>query len=368
MAIIKCSECKKEVSDTSKKCIHCGAKVRKERPNKDKKANNKLMIILVIIGVFLIVGGTTSWYFLTKYEKQTNIRDNTKSQIEIISDYINIRSSKSVKSEILGKVYKGEIYTILDEDTESNYKWIKIETANGIKGFICGTDNYVKRLKLNDNKNEEKDVPVIDNKENDNKGDNQSANNSNNPDKNSNNNLKNNTNSNTNNNINDNNSGASNKNEEVKKCLKTCEAGYELKNGNSENCYCEKKEELYVVKNQVIYDYDGVKITAKGIDYRDRNFITLDLLTENNSDIPKVVQRNHFSYVNGFDMATGYSVSLQPGMKSSYGVSYLRSSLLKNGITKIDTIKIDFVIIDWDGDGSSMGKRRVKSDWIDLSF
>lgn len=361
MAIIKCSECGKDVSDTVKRCIHCGANIKKEKQNKEKKPNSKMVIILAIIGVVLIAGGISYWYFSNKEsEEQTNIRDNSKNQIEIISEYINIRSSKSVKSEILGKVYRGEIYTILGEDAASEYKWIEIETANGIRGFISGIDSYVKRLNVSDNENKKDDEPIIDNKDNI-KDNSKNTNDGSNVKENTNNNIK-------NNNTNNNDSSTSNKNEDVKKCLKTCEDGYELKNSNSEDCYCEKKEELYVVKNQVIYDNDGVKITAKGIDYSDKNFITLDLLTENNSDIPKVVQRNHFSYVNGYDMATGYSVRLQPGTKSSYGVSYLRKSLLKNGITKIDTIKIDFIIIDWDGDGSSIGKRRVESDWINLSF
>jgi len=29
MALIKCDECGKEVSDSIKKCIHCGAKIKK---------------------------------------------------------------------------------------------------------------------------------------------------------------------------------------------------------------------------------------------------------------------------------------------------------------------------------------------------
>ena len=31
MALINCKECGKEVSDTSKRCIHCGAKIKKEK-------------------------------------------------------------------------------------------------------------------------------------------------------------------------------------------------------------------------------------------------------------------------------------------------------------------------------------------------
>lgn len=39
MALIKCNECEKEISNTVKKCPHCGAKIG------EKKINNKVIII-----------------------------------------------------------------------------------------------------------------------------------------------------------------------------------------------------------------------------------------------------------------------------------------------------------------------------------
>lgn len=53
MAIIKCSECGKEISDKAKKCIHCGYKIK--RNNKNNKAI-KIVIILVILLVIALVG------------------------------------------------------------------------------------------------------------------------------------------------------------------------------------------------------------------------------------------------------------------------------------------------------------------------
>ena len=41
MALIKCQECGKEISDTSKRCIHCGAKIKKEK-NEEVKKNVKV--------------------------------------------------------------------------------------------------------------------------------------------------------------------------------------------------------------------------------------------------------------------------------------------------------------------------------------
>lgn len=369
MTLINCRECGKEISDTSKRCIHCGAKIKKEKIKKEKNkevSKNKKKLILIILGIILIIGTIITIYFLLNNNvEQTNLRDDTKSQVEIITDYINIRENPNVSSDVLGKVYQGEIYTILSENNDSEYKWIEIETSNGIRGYISGVDTYVKRLYIPNNEEQPPiDNPIIDNNNTSNENNtNTNTNDNQKPNNNTNNNQK--PNNNTNNNNNNNNE---NYTPQLKACLKTCDSGYVLKNEDSVDCYCEKIQQTYVAKNQVIYNNEGVKITAKGIDYSDRNFITFDLLVENNSDIPKVIQRNHFSYVNGYDMATVYSVTLQPGTKSTNGLSYLRSTLSKNGITEINSIKIDFVIIDWDGNGLSTGKRRVTSDWININF
>ena len=80
---------------------------------------------------------------------QTNERDESVLQVEIINDEINIRKENDSKSEALGKVYKGEIYTVLDSKEDEYYHWYQIETKNGIKGFIAGKyleEDYVKKL------------------------------------------------------------------------------------------------------------------------------------------------------------------------------------------------------------------------------
>ena len=44
MALIKCQECGKEISDTSKRCIHCGAKIKKEKNEEVKKNKKKIKL------------------------------------------------------------------------------------------------------------------------------------------------------------------------------------------------------------------------------------------------------------------------------------------------------------------------------------
>lgn len=54
MALIKCPKCNKEISDTTKKCIHCKTKIKSH--NNTLKINYKLVIPISIIVLFLIVG------------------------------------------------------------------------------------------------------------------------------------------------------------------------------------------------------------------------------------------------------------------------------------------------------------------------
>ena len=121
----------------------------------------KKKIILICFLLVIILGEV---FLLLNKDKnkeevivQSNKRDESVFQIEVINDYINIRKEANSHSDILGKVYKKEIYTVLDtaEDTSAEgenagYQWYKIKTSNDIEGFIVGkydTDLYVKELK-----------------------------------------------------------------------------------------------------------------------------------------------------------------------------------------------------------------------------
>lgn len=53
MALIKCPKCKHEISDTTKKCIHCKTKIKSN--NNALKINYKLVIPISIISLFLII-------------------------------------------------------------------------------------------------------------------------------------------------------------------------------------------------------------------------------------------------------------------------------------------------------------------------
>lgn len=130
--------------------------------NKLSLKDNKHILALLIIGLIGLLSINLS--FGGNYP-QTNKRNENVAQVEIVTDYINIRSSQSVDSEILGQVYKGEIYTIISENKESEHKWLEIETSNGIRGYISGIDSYIKRLNTTTNNEEpsQEETPPINN-------------------------------------------------------------------------------------------------------------------------------------------------------------------------------------------------------------
>ena len=59
MALIKCPECNKEISDTSRSCIHCGYKLKNVcNLNINKKALIIIGIIILMIIMFIIKNNT----------------------------------------------------------------------------------------------------------------------------------------------------------------------------------------------------------------------------------------------------------------------------------------------------------------------
>ena len=73
MAMIKCRECGKEISNTAEKCPHCGCKTRYGKEQEDKKGNGTMLYIgigAIIIGLILffpalfeMLENADNWYF-----------------------------------------------------------------------------------------------------------------------------------------------------------------------------------------------------------------------------------------------------------------------------------------------------------------
>jgi len=114
----------------------------------------KIILIIILLIITLVLSGLLIYKKLDKQEEviiQTNERNEYVEQLEIINDYINIRESNDSTSELLGKVYKGEIYTILETLEDDYYIWCKIKTNNDITGYIAvkyDDEDYVNYLEV----------------------------------------------------------------------------------------------------------------------------------------------------------------------------------------------------------------------------
>lgn len=126
----------------------------------DKK---KIILIVILFVIALVLGGLLINKKLNSNNKeeivQFNARDENLEQLEVTNDTINIRMEADTKSEKVGKVSKGEIYTILETKEDNYYTWYKIKTSNDIEGFIAGkykpeegqVEEYIKLLDKKDN-------------------------------------------------------------------------------------------------------------------------------------------------------------------------------------------------------------------------
>ena len=66
MALIKCPECGKEISDTCDVCIHCGYKLQTKKKSSLKwKWDKKISIVIIAI---IIIGIVASIIFFNKYQ------------------------------------------------------------------------------------------------------------------------------------------------------------------------------------------------------------------------------------------------------------------------------------------------------------
>lgn len=134
-----------------------------EQTKEDKliKKNNKKEILskerlitkpgLFITIIILIIESISLSIILLKNDndiyKETIIQANSDFQIKIINDYINIRSSANVESNVLGSVNKGDIYNVLDITNTETHIWYKIN-YKGQKGYIASPrkEPYIKEL------------------------------------------------------------------------------------------------------------------------------------------------------------------------------------------------------------------------------
>lgn len=123
MAIIKCKECNKEISDKASQCPHCGYIYKKTKNKKEKSKAFKIVIpIIVAIAVFII--GIVLFIVIDKGIEKINEK-------KILNQVVGTWQYKEVS-----KVNGGISYDIITFTENKNFKYTS--------GFIYGTNSDFK--------------------------------------------------------------------------------------------------------------------------------------------------------------------------------------------------------------------------------
>lgn len=92
MALIRCKECGREISDQSKQCIHCGCPIEKEEEKViPKRKNKKVLIIAIPLLLSVLFFGMVIICGETEVEKQLKMVEKIFSlnYKEIMEEYPN---------------------------------------------------------------------------------------------------------------------------------------------------------------------------------------------------------------------------------------------------------------------------------------
>lgn len=142
MALIKCNECGKEISDKAKKCPHCGIKCKNE--NDVKVFPTSVMFILIVIFVAVI-------FLMMNYNKKdynnstSGIKENTNeiigNEIKTKNEFDKIKKSKnySIVVVISNNCHYCEIFNPILEDVIQEYN-VNIYYLNIDSNFYNSVD------------------------------------------------------------------------------------------------------------------------------------------------------------------------------------------------------------------------------------
>ena len=110
--------------------------------------------------------------------------------------------------------------------------------------------------------------------------------------------------------------------------------------------------------DKVIYDKDGIKVSAKGLS-KDIMGTKIKLAIENNSDKAVTIQNRDLS-VNGIMIDGIFSASVEAGKKANDGISILSSYLKENEIEDIKEVEFKLHIFDSNDLGSGFDTDTIK--------
>lgn len=97
---------------------------------------NVMICLLILVIIF---GGVGGYIYYQKYAEEKRVEEVKKGwYVEILEDYINVRSDSNSNAKKLGQVNKGEVYKVLEVNLDNSaYFWYKIEYKNEDSAWIA---------------------------------------------------------------------------------------------------------------------------------------------------------------------------------------------------------------------------------------
>lgn len=135
MALIKCPECKKKVSDQTNKCPNCGRTITdadKElaiEQNKKSKKHKKIALIVIIVMLLAGVAGGVIYYF---------VQENNK-RIEKEQKYKNARK-ESAENRNKRSEFGETVSSVLTNSTKLYYELYSIENSIEKTWYNCAME------------------------------------------------------------------------------------------------------------------------------------------------------------------------------------------------------------------------------------
>lgn len=137
MALIKCKECGKEISDKAPACPHCGAP---NKPKPDNKSSSGCLTVIIILGVIGILGaigqygGSSSEPSTPRETVYNSSWDGSVYQAEAYLKR-NLKDPDSYESIEWGKVAK---------NSDGNYiTWCKYRAKNSFGGYMVNKHMFI---------------------------------------------------------------------------------------------------------------------------------------------------------------------------------------------------------------------------------
>ncbi len=163
MALIKCPECKKKISESASSCPNCGfeldkkvVKIIKAKEAKDKKSGCTVLIIIIII-VFIINAIDS--------DSSSDVKRVSVNKAKIVLKYaktnLNVRSSPDTDSDVLKTLKPNE--KIISFDTIVNGFTVILNSDKTIFGW--SSNKYLQNVPLSKERMEEVKNKQLEDKE-----------------------------------------------------------------------------------------------------------------------------------------------------------------------------------------------------------